>query len=158
MTSWRMCGGAFEDYLGLIAKLVQTGSLADYNTTFETMRNRIPNIQESTFLPIYIVGLQRPVRSQVKHNHTRSVAAAMALAIEFDGSNDRSIPQQDPNAATGHLGTKRGHLQRRLNRNNALKGDQTCLCPGPRLFQATCNPSNGGRTGRSNTSGFMCVL
>lgn len=29
----------FEDYLGLIAKLVQTGSLAKYNATFETMRN-----------------------------------------------------------------------------------------------------------------------
>lgn len=76
----------FEDYLGLIAKLVQTGTLADYNATFESMRNRIPNVPESTFLPIYIAGLQQPVRKQVKHQHPRSVAAAMALAIEFDSS------------------------------------------------------------------------
>ena len=46
----------FEDYLGLIAKLVQTGSLAEYNATFESMRNRIPNVSESTFLPIYVAG------------------------------------------------------------------------------------------------------
>ncbi|XP_042050620.1 uncharacterized protein LOC121795999 [Salvia splendens] len=86
----------FEDYLGLIAKLVQTGSLAEYNVTFESMRNRIPNVPESTFLPIYIVGLQQSVRGQVKHQNPRSVAAAMALAIEFDGSNEKPIPPSGP--------------------------------------------------------------
>ncbi|XP_047946872.1 uncharacterized protein LOC125193165 [Salvia hispanica] len=87
---------SFEDYLGLIAKLVQTGSLADYNATFESMRNRIPNIPESTFLPIYIAGLQQPVQSQVKHSHPRSVAAAMAFAIEFDCSVEKPAAQPGP--------------------------------------------------------------
>ncbi|XP_042023077.1 uncharacterized protein LOC121770411 [Salvia splendens] len=86
----------FEDYLGLIAKLVQTGTLAEYNAMFESMRNRIPNVPESTFLPIYVAGLQQPVRSQVKHQHPRSVAAAMALAIEFDGSTGKPTPPSGP--------------------------------------------------------------
>ena len=94
----------FKDYLGLIAKLVQTGSLTEYNATFESMRNQISNVPETTFLPIYVAGLRQPIRSQVKHQHPRSVAAAIALAMEFDGDNDKSVAQSGPSGAIGTPG------------------------------------------------------
>ncbi|KAL1550842.1 hypothetical protein AAHA92_18755 [Salvia divinorum] len=84
----------FENYLGLISKLCQTGSLSEYNTTFEKMRSRISNIPESTFLPIYVAGLQQSVRNQVKHHHPTSVAKAMALAVDYDSCIEKPTSNQ----------------------------------------------------------------
>lgn len=72
------------NYIELIAKLTQTGSLAEYHTEFEKMLNRTQGLPESTLLPIYLGGLRQPVRKQVRFQHPQSVAAVMALATEFD--------------------------------------------------------------------------
>lgn len=81
----------FEDYLGLIAKLSQTGSLADYNATFERMRSKVSNHPESSFLSYYVAGLQQPVQNQVKHQHPTSVAAAMALAVDYNSCLEKPV-------------------------------------------------------------------
>ncbi|XP_042051252.1 uncharacterized protein LOC121796474 [Salvia splendens] len=82
----------FQNFIGLIAKLTQTGSLADYNNQFESMLNRVRGVPESTLVPIYVEGLQQPVKNQVKHQYPSSVASAMALAVEYDGCIDRPTP------------------------------------------------------------------
>ncbi|XP_047965215.1 uncharacterized protein LOC125209670 [Salvia hispanica] len=74
----------FQNFIGLIAKLCQTGTLAEYHTTFETMLNRVRGVPEYILLPIYIEGLLQPVKNQVKHQNPPSVAPAMALAVEYD--------------------------------------------------------------------------
>ncbi|XP_042012417.1 uncharacterized protein LOC121760890 [Salvia splendens] len=79
----------FQNFIGLIAKLSQSGSLAEYHTTFETMLNRVRGVPEYILLPIYVEGLQQPVKNQVKHQNPSSVAAAMALAIEYDSCIER---------------------------------------------------------------------
>lgn len=80
----------FVNYIELIAKLTQTGSVSDYNKEFDRMLSQIQGVAESTLLPIYLGGLRNPIKNQVRFQHPTSVAAAMALAMEFDTSADRS--------------------------------------------------------------------
>ncbi|XP_047965656.1 uncharacterized protein LOC125210120 [Salvia hispanica] len=82
----------FQNFIGLIAKLCQTGPLAEYNTAFETMLNRVRGVPEYILLPIYVEGLTQPVKNQVRHQHPGSVAAAMALAVEYDSCIEKSAP------------------------------------------------------------------
>ncbi|XP_042005941.1 uncharacterized protein LOC121754689 [Salvia splendens] len=92
----------FQNFIGLIAKLCQTGSLAEYNTTFETMLNRVRGVPEYILLPIYIEGLTQPVKNHVRLQHPSSVAAAMALAVECDGCIDRPPPAGGFSRRTGN--------------------------------------------------------
>lgn len=56
----------FVNYIELLAKLTQTGSLAEYHKEFEGMLNHIQGLPESTLLPIYLGGLRQPVKNQVR--------------------------------------------------------------------------------------------
>lgn len=80
----------------MIAKLTQTGTLADYHRDFEKMLNQIHGVPESTLLPIYLGGLRQPIKNLVKFQHPSSIAAAMALATEFDSANDRTGGNRKP--------------------------------------------------------------
>ncbi|XP_042031379.1 uncharacterized protein LOC121778137 [Salvia splendens] len=52
---------------------------------------------EYILLPIYVEGLRQPIKNQVKHQSPASVAAAMALAIEYDSCVEQpSIPSGGP--------------------------------------------------------------
>ncbi|KAL1555207.1 hypothetical protein AAHA92_15677 [Salvia divinorum] len=83
----------FTNYIELLAKLMQTGTVAGYNTEFDNLMNNIHGVPESTLLPIYIGGLHQSVKNQVKFQHPVSVAAAMALATEFDSAVERPAHQ-----------------------------------------------------------------
>lgn len=58
----------FQNFIGLIAKLKQTGLLAEYNSTFETMLNRVRGVPEYILLPIYIEGLTNRLRIRSNTN------------------------------------------------------------------------------------------
>lgn len=80
----------FVNYIELIAKLTQTGSVVDYNKEFNRMMDQIHGVAESTLLPIYLGGLRNPIKTLVRFQHPASVAAAaMAIATEFETSADR---------------------------------------------------------------------
>lgn len=80
----------FVNYIELIAKLTQSGSMADYNRDFEKMMNKISGVAESTLLPIYLSGLRSPLKNNVRFQHPTSVASAMAIAMEYDTSSERT--------------------------------------------------------------------
>lgn len=82
----------FQNFIGLIAKLSQTGTIAEYNAAFETMLNRVRGVPKYILLPIYIEGIAQPVKNQVHLQYPSSVAAAMALAVEFDSCIERPPP------------------------------------------------------------------
>lgn len=82
----------FVNYIELIAKLTQTGSLVDYNREFERMSTQIHGVSEATLLSMYLGGLRHLIWNQVRFQHPTSVAAAMALAMEFDTAVDRGNP------------------------------------------------------------------
>ncbi|XP_042038388.1 uncharacterized protein LOC121784292 [Salvia splendens] len=84
----------FVDYFGVLAKLCQTGSLEEYNSEFDGMLNRVRGVPDGRLVTLYVEGLQQPVRNQVKFQYPPSVAAAMALAVEFDAAIDKQPPKQ----------------------------------------------------------------
>lgn len=86
----------FVNFMGLIAKLCQTGTLADFNSEFEEMWKRLRGVPDYILLPVYIEGLQEPVKHQVKFQHPSSVAAAIALAQEFDSALPKPAIQTAP--------------------------------------------------------------
>ncbi|XP_042008969.1 uncharacterized protein LOC121757502 [Salvia splendens] len=55
------------------------------------MRSKVPNHPESSFLAYYVARLQQPVRNQVRHQHPTSVAAAMALAVDYDSCLEKPV-------------------------------------------------------------------
>ena len=89
----------FVDYFGVIAKLCQTGSLENYNNEFEGMLNRVRGVLESRLVTLYVEGLQQPIRNQVKFQYPPSVAAAIAMALEFEAATVHQPVQQT--ATTG---------------------------------------------------------
>ena len=66
LTSWskfvealqnRFGPSAYEDVQGLLSKLVQTTSLASYQSQFEALSNRTVGLSESFLLSCFISGL-----------------------------------------------------------------------------------------------------
>lgn len=96
----------FVNYIELIAKLTQIGTFADYHRQFESMLNHIQGLPESTLLPIYLGGLRQPIKNQVRFQHPHSVAAAMALAHEFDSAGENhSVASRRPWQGRDQRGT-----------------------------------------------------
>lgn len=75
----------FVNYLELLAKLTQQGSLAEYHCEFDSLMNHIHGIPESTLLPIYLGGLRPSLKNQVRFQHPSSV-----LTAEFDSATERA--------------------------------------------------------------------
>ena len=74
---------SFQNYFGLIAKLVQTGSVAEYHDTFEKYLNQIQGIPESELFTLFVAGLKPDMQERVKLHRPSSLAAAMALSLEL---------------------------------------------------------------------------
>ncbi|XP_047939435.1 uncharacterized protein K02A2.6-like [Salvia hispanica] len=80
----------YENYIGLISKLCQTGSVSEYQLASEKMMNRICGVPESTLLPIYITGLKQPIQRQVKLHRPTTLASAFALSQELSATHAES--------------------------------------------------------------------
>ncbi|XP_042067228.1 uncharacterized protein LOC121810533 [Salvia splendens] len=79
---------SFRNYTGLIAKLVQTTTVADYHATFERYLNRVTDLSESALIPIFIQGLKQPLQEKVELQNPESLAEAMALALRLAATHD----------------------------------------------------------------------
>ncbi|XP_042012377.1 uncharacterized protein LOC121760841 [Salvia splendens] len=84
---------SFRNYTGLIAKLVQTTTVADYHATFERYLNRVTDLSESSLIPIFIQGLKQPLQEKIELQNPASLAEAMALALGLAATQDEQ-PQQ----------------------------------------------------------------
>ena len=79
---------SFRNYSGLISKLVQTGTVAEYHDTFERYLNRVEDLSEASLIPIFIAGLKEPIREKVDLQEPSSLAAAMALALRLAATQE----------------------------------------------------------------------
>lgn len=79
---------SFKNFTGLIAKLVQTTTVADYHATFEGYLNRVNNLTEEALIPIFIQGLKQPIQEKVKLQYSASLDEAMALALRLAATHD----------------------------------------------------------------------
>lgn len=55
----------YEDSLGKIAKLVQTGSVASFREAFEQLMTRISSVPEHYFLNYFVWGLKTEIRREL---------------------------------------------------------------------------------------------
>ncbi|XP_042016453.1 uncharacterized protein LOC121764507 [Salvia splendens] len=87
---------SFRNYTGLIAKLVQTSTVADYHATFERYLNRVTDLSESSLIPIFIQGLKQPLQEKIELQNPVSLAEAMALALRLAATQDERPHQPSP--------------------------------------------------------------
>lgn len=79
---------SFKNFTGPLAKLVQTGSVAEYHDTFEKYLNRVQGLSEESLIPIFIEGLKESLQEKVELRHPQSLAEAMALALKLGASQE----------------------------------------------------------------------
>lgn len=84
---------SFRNFIGPLSKLVQTGSVAEYQATFEHYSNRIESLSESALIPMFIAGLKEPIQEKVEWQQPASLATAMALALRLAKSQDEENAQ-----------------------------------------------------------------
>lgn len=77
---------SFRNFIGPLSKLVQTGTVAEYQATFECYSNRIDGLPELALIPMFIAGLKEPIQEKVEQQQPSSLAAAMALAASLAAS------------------------------------------------------------------------
>ncbi|XP_047979333.1 uncharacterized protein LOC125221252 [Salvia hispanica] len=96
---------SFRNYTGLIAKLVQTTTVADYHATFERYLNRVEDLTESALIPIFVQGHKQPLQEKVELQHPTSLAEAMALALRLAATQEER--QQQPSSFSRRHGSGR---------------------------------------------------
>lgn len=64
----RFGSSAYDDPLGRIAKLAQTGRVSHFRSEFEGLMNRIVDVSESMFLNFFIWGLKPDIRRELLIN------------------------------------------------------------------------------------------
>ena len=68
-----------EDYQGKLSKLVQTGSVLEYQEEFESLSNKVDGLFESFLLSCFNSGLKPQIQHEVASFQPTSLTKAMAL-------------------------------------------------------------------------------
>ena len=84
---------SFQNYFGLLAKLTPTGSVVEYHNTFEKYLNRVQGIPESELFTLFVAGLKPDLQEHLRLHRPPSLAAAMALKLEFAATQPEKSPQ-----------------------------------------------------------------
>ncbi|XP_042002546.1 uncharacterized protein LOC121751819 [Salvia splendens] len=84
---------SFRNYIGPLAKLVQTGSVAEYHDTFEKYLNRVEGVPDYILIPVFIEGLKMPIQEKVELQQPQTLAEAMALALRLAANQDHRYQQ-----------------------------------------------------------------
>ena len=69
-----------EDYQGKLSKLVQVGSVLDYQEEFESLSNKVDGLSKSFLLSCFISGLKPSIQHEVASFQPKTLTRAMALA------------------------------------------------------------------------------
>ncbi|XP_073153183.1 uncharacterized protein [Henckelia pumila] len=84
----RFGSSVYEDPLGNIAKMMPTGSVAQYRTEFEALMNRIEGVTKSMFLNFFIWGLHPEIRRELLITPPGSLNESMTKAQLYEDRND----------------------------------------------------------------------
>jgi len=76
----RFASSQYEDPIGILFKLTQCGSVADYLSQFESFTNRIVGLPTPFLLSCFISGLALDIRHEVQAVHPLTLTHATALA------------------------------------------------------------------------------
>ncbi|XP_061355244.1 uncharacterized protein LOC133299775 [Gastrolobium bilobum] len=119
----------YNDVRGLLAKLMQNGSLADYMAEFQKLMNQVTNISDELFMTFFVAGLQPDLQGAVQLRWPTTFHQAMQLAIAYDSHH-------------GELRSSITNQPRKLfHRSNVgVSGEKTILGTVPSLPAPTTLP------------------
>ncbi|VFQ93695.1 unnamed protein product, partial [Cuscuta campestris] len=81
----------YENYVGLLSKLTQTGSVMEYQSSFEALLNKVTGVPEATLVAMYVAGLKQPIQREVNLQGPTTLAATFALAREVSACHQESV-------------------------------------------------------------------
>ena len=116
---------SFRNYIGPLAKLVQTGSIAEYHDTFEKYLNRVKGLPDYALIPIFIEGLKMPIQEKVELQQPQSLAEAMTFALQLAANQDHRY-QQQPFSASAPSGNS---AQVPTKNQQSRDQDRPCFAP-----------------------------
>ena len=73
----------YEDYVGKLATLRQTGSLDEYLTAFESVLQKVGKVGDSTLISLFVAGLSPSLKAELLTRRPASLCDAMALAQQL---------------------------------------------------------------------------
>ncbi|KAH9646382.1 hypothetical protein KPL70_024860 [Citrus sinensis] len=99
LTSWkdflqnlkfRFGASLYEDHQGNLSKLTQKSSVAEFQTKFENLMNKVTGISEPLLISFFITGLRVDIRRELLLSRPSSLMEAFALARMFEARGDES--------------------------------------------------------------------
>ncbi|KAH9703219.1 hypothetical protein KPL70_011043 [Citrus sinensis] len=99
LTSWkdflqnlkfRFGASLYEDHQGNLSKLTQKSSVAEFQTEFEDLMNKVTGISEPLLISFFITGLRVDIRRELLLSRPSSLMEAFALARIFEARGDES--------------------------------------------------------------------
>ncbi|XP_061374270.1 uncharacterized protein LOC133316534 [Gastrolobium bilobum] len=74
----------YRDVRGVLAKLTQNGSLADYMREFQRFMNQVHDLSDNLLMILFISGLQPDLQGAIQLHRPTSLHQAMQLALAYD--------------------------------------------------------------------------
>ncbi|XP_061340171.1 uncharacterized protein LOC133286737 [Gastrolobium bilobum] len=74
----------YKDVRGVLAKLMQSGSLSDYMAEFQKLMNQVTNIKDELLMTFFVAGLHSELQGAVQLRWPTSLHQAMQLAVAYD--------------------------------------------------------------------------
>ncbi|XP_060969922.1 uncharacterized protein LOC133037114 [Cannabis sativa] len=93
----------YDDPLGRISKLTQTGKVSEYRQEFEMLMPRITGVEDSMFLNFFIWGLKLEIRRELLMAPHANLVDAMAKAQLFEDRNEDLFARQRDHNRTGWI-------------------------------------------------------
>ncbi|XP_062093442.1 uncharacterized protein LOC133799441 [Humulus lupulus] len=90
----RFGASIYDDLLGRISKLTQTGLVSQFRAEFESLMPRISGVADSMFLNFFIWGLKLDIRRELLLAKPVDLADAMAKAQLFEDRNEDLVNRQ----------------------------------------------------------------
>ncbi|GJV78676.1 ty3-gypsy retrotransposon protein [Tanacetum coccineum] len=100
----------YEDPQGALSKLLQTGTVAEYQGEFEKLMNRVTDISETLLISFYISGLKLTLQRELLVSKPTTLGDAFALARVTEARlEDQSGVSVTPKAASTSGGSQGQH-------------------------------------------------
>lgn len=86
----RFGGSLYEDSQGELSKLTQTSSVAEFQTTFENLMNKVDGISEPLLISLFISGLKSDIRRELSFSKPNTLMEAFSLAKAYEARLEKT--------------------------------------------------------------------
>ncbi|VFQ66023.1 unnamed protein product [Cuscuta campestris] len=73
----------YENYIGLLSKLTQTSSVLDYQTSLESLLNKVSGVPEAMLISMFVAGSEQPIQREINLRNPTTLQSTFALAREL---------------------------------------------------------------------------